>query len=350
MRALRQSGDTVALALIQMPRLKDEWSKAKRLFRIAELLRVQPCTVNRLQTQLGEEVSKRDVQRDLVTLEELLFDTFERLPKRPPQYVIRTQQNSLHPIETLLLHAATRLVYHRSDGHGNLHRATLKKLETWLPVSVRGVIGRSTADIGSKRRNTVESRNLEHVSAAWLGGHRLQFLYQSATGSGAWRSNIIETYFIEAHPSNLALYAIGLETGFHNAVRTFKLSRMKELTVQRDTSYTIPESFDPTAFFQNAWGVIGQSDGDSVEIELRFAPEATRRLEEGGYPNMTVAALPDGSRLVTFKAGTDKTGLPLEVLAWVHTWGARVEVLKPTELRIRWLEDCRAVVERYGEG
>ena len=333
-----------------MPRLKEDWSKAKRLFHIAELLREKPFTVARLQTQLGEEVSRRDVQRDLVTLEELLFDTFERLPKRPPQYVIRTQQNSLHPIETLLLHAATRLVYHRSDGHGNVHRATLKKLEAWLPGTVRGVVGRSTTDLGKQRRNTRESANLEHVSAAWLGGHRLQFLYQSATGSGAWRSNIIETFFIEAHPSNLALYAIGLETGFHNAVRTFKLSRMKELTVQRDTSYTIPESFDPTAFFENAWGVIGQSDGDCVEIELRFAPEATRRLEEGGYPNMAVTALPDGSRIVKFKAGTDKTGLPLEVLAWVHTWGARVEVLAPVALRTRWLEDCRAVVERYGQG
>lgn len=333
-----------------MPRLKEDWSKAKRLFRIAELLREQPSTVTRLQTRLGEEVSKRDVQRDLVTLEELLFDTFERLPKRPPQYVIRTQQNSLHPIETLLLHAATRLVYHRSDGHGSNHRATLKKLETWLPASVRGVVSRSTADIGNQRRNTIESRNLEQVSAAWLGGHRLQFLYQSATGSGAWRSNILEVYFIEAHPSNLALYAVGLETGFHHAVRTFKLSRMKELTVQRDTSYTIPDTFDPTTFFENAWGVIGQSDGESVNIELRFTPEATRRLEEGGYPNMTVTALQDGSRLVTFKAGTDKTGLPLEVLAWVHTWGARVEVLKPAELRQRWLADCRAVVERYGQG
>ena len=349
MRALRQSGDTVALALIQMPRLKDEWSKAKRLFRIAELLRGQPCTVNRLQTQLGEEVSKRDVQRDLVTLEELLFDTFERLPKRPPQYVIRTQQNSLHPIETLLLHAATRLVYHRSDGHSNVHRATLKKLEAWLPETVRGVVGRSTAELGKQRKNTRESSNLEHVSAAWLGGHRLQFLYQSATGSGAWRSNVLEVYFIEAHPSNLALYAVGLESGFHNAVRTFKLSRMNELIVQRDTSYAIPETFDPTAFFQNAWGVIGQSDGDSVEIQLRFAPEATRRLEEGGYPNMTVTALPDGSRLVTIRSGVDKSGLPLEVLAWVLTWGPRVEVLKPDALRKRWLEDCREVVRRYGE-
>jgi predicted DNA-binding transcriptional regulator YafY len=346
---LRHRSDNALLPFIDMPRVKEEWSKAKRLFHIAELLRGQPCTVARLQTSLGDEVSKRDVQRDLATLQELIGEPFERLPKRPPEYVIRTQQNSLHPIETLLLHAATRLVYHRSDGHGNVHRATLKKLEAWLPETVRDVVHRSTADLGNQRRNTMESRNLEHVSSAWLNGHRLKFLYQSANGSGTWRSNLLEVYFVEAHPSNLALYAVGLETGFHNAVRTFKLSRMKELVVLRDTTYTIPENFDPTAFFQNAWGVIGQSDGAVVEIELRFAPEATRRLEEGGYPNMTVTALPDGSRFVTFKAGTDKTGLPLEVLAWVHTWGARVEVLKPAALRTRWLEDCQAVVERYGK-
>lgn len=38
---------------------------------------------------------------------------------------------------------------------------------------------------------------------------------------------------------------------------------------------------------------------------------------------------------------------PLEILSWVQGWGPRVEVLAPENLRRRWLEEARQVLEEY---
>jgi predicted DNA-binding transcriptional regulator YafY len=41
--------------------------------------------------------------------------------------------------------------------------------------------------------------------------------------------------------------------------------------------------------------------------------------------------------------GTTSDNFPLELLSWVQSWGARVEVLEPESLRSRWLQEARAV-------
>jgi predicted DNA-binding transcriptional regulator YafY len=331
-----------------MNRPKEAWIKGKRLLHLSELLRGGEYSVKMLIAIFDHEATERDLQRDLEDLEEFFPKTFYRTTTRPPRYSIAKKESNLDPVQALAVHAATRLVYHRARGHSKPYRSALDLLSTRLPERVRGVVQRGTKD--SDGRSSKESLALEKVASAWFEGHRLKFEYQAANGSGAWHSNELEVYFIEVHPTNLGLYAVGLETSWHKRCLTFKLSRMRHFNSLRDTHYTIPDSFDPQAFFRHAWGVTGQSDGESVTVKLRFAPEAVRRLEEGGYPNMTIKAEPDGSRLVTIRSGVDKTGLPLEVLAWVLTWGPRVEVLKPQALRERWLADCREVVARYGGG
>jgi predicted DNA-binding transcriptional regulator YafY len=329
-----------------MNRTKDEWIKGRRLLRLSELLRTGEFTVKQLVQRFDSEATERDLQRDLQDLRKCVKG-FGNTQTRPPRYYIRAQQTALHPIETLALHSATRLVYHRASGH-NLHYSNaLKLISKWLPPRIAPVIARGTKDIG--KRQSKESSALEHVATAWFEGQRLKFEYQAVNGSGTWRSNELEVYFIEVHPTNLGLYAVGMETSFHGACRTFKLSRMRNIAKLPGTRYTIPDDFNPQEFFRHAWGVTGQSDGKTITVQLRFAPEAARRLEERDFPNMTIRAELDGSRLVTIRCGVDKSGLPLEVLAWVLTWGPRVEVLKPEALRTRWLEDCAEVIHRYGK-
>lgn len=333
---------------VQQQKKKDEWFKSRRILMMTELLRDREHTVEQLCKFFQNEATQRDVQRDLKLIREYVKD-FKLIPSRPPRYCIRTQANSLHPVETLAVYAATRLVYHRASGHNKHYDKALKLLEHWLPESIRPIVARSVNGIGKQRRSP-ESDALEKVAKAWFEGHRLQFQYQAVNGRGGLRTNELEVYFIEVHPENLALYAIGMETTYHNSVRTFKLARMKNLQILRDTTYTTPGSFDPQAFLKHAWGITGQSDGATVNVTLRFLNSVVSRIEEGGYPNMEKRVLPDERIEVRFTAGTDKTGLPLEVLVWVRGWGANVEVVEPQALRQRWLEDCREVVARYGGG
>ncbi len=332
--------------LVASTKPKDSWFKSRRVLMMTELLRTNEYTVEQLCNVFRDEATRRDVQRDLKLLKEYVKD-FKVILSRPPRYCIRSQANSLHPVETLAVYAATRLVYHRASGHNKHYGKALKLLEHWLPESIRPIVTRSVSNIGNQR-SSFESSALENVAKAWFAGHRLQFEYQAVNGRGGPRTNVLEVYFIEVHPENLALYAIGKETTYHKGVRTFKLARMKNLQVLRDTSYSTPEDFDPQAFLKHAWGITGQSDGATANITLRFLGSVAARIEEGGYPNMEKRVLPDERIEVSFTAGTDKTGLPLEVLVWVRGWGANVEVIEPAALRERWLEDCRDVVARYG--
>ena len=334
--------------LVAQTKPKDSWFKSRRVLMITELLRTNEYTVEQLCNVFRDEATRRDVQRDLKLIKEYVKD-FKVILGRPPRYCIRTQANSLHPVETLAVYAATRLVYHRASGHNKHYGKALKLLEHWLPESIRPIVTRSVKGIG-KQRNSPESSALENLAKAWFAGNRLQFEYQSVNGRNGPRTNVLEVYFIEVHPENLALYAIGKETTYHKSIRTFKLARMKNLQILRDTSYSTPDDFDPQAFLKHAWGITGQSDGATANITLRFQKSVAARIEEGGYPNMEKRVLPDERIEVSFKAGTDKTGLPLEVLVWVRGWGANVEVIEPAALRERWLEDCRDVVARYGGG
>ncbi|MCH1927331.1 WYL domain-containing protein, partial [Shewanella sp. C31] len=86
-----------------------------------------------------------------------------------------------------------------------------------------------------------------------------------------------------------------------------------------------------------------------VEVRLRFAPEAAWRVLEGDYPGLRIEEeRPDGSVLARLEAAPFKGGVPWEVLAWVQSFGPRVEVLSPPELRRLWLEEARQVLDLYG--
>jgi predicted DNA-binding transcriptional regulator YafY len=185
------------------------------------------------------------------------------------------------------------------------------------------------------------------VAPAWASRRVMRFKFVKPGGSGQERINELEVYFIEVSRANLATYVIGRERAYHNAVRTFKLSRIGDPQLLEDT-YEVPNDFDPTEYLSDAWGVTGKSDGGTVTVKLRFAPEARYRIEEGGFPNVkSKRDLKDKSIEVEITAGTDSTGFPRELLPWIQSWGPRVEVIEPQDLKERWLEEARAVIDRH---
>ncbi len=212
-----------------------------------------------------------------------------------------------------------------------------------LPEPLRGLLLRSAQGLEERRG---ESRTLEMVARALLEGRVLAFEYRSG-GSKNWRPKELLVYFLEANRANLGLYAIGYERTYHRAVLTFKLSRMRHARLLEET-YEIPPDFDPNAYLRRAWGVVGVRDR-GVEVRLRFAPEAAWRVLEGDYPGLHLEGeLPDGSVLARLEAAPFKDGVPYEALAWIQSFGPRVEVLGPPELRHRWLEEARRLLELYG--
>jgi predicted DNA-binding transcriptional regulator YafY len=335
-------------------------NQAERVYRIANMLREGEMTVAALVLALYPDASttrgdptwrnhERNILRDLELIEGLEKHHYQRRGQRNAKHSIRTDRSSMHPIQRLALFCAARLAYHSAPGERRYYLAALNTLRQWLPETIQPILLKSVADIG-KRSNSRESINLEPIANAWFDLKPVRFEYQSAQGSGQWRMNELEIYLLEVDPVSLALYVVGRETSYHQKVRLFKLSRMRGVkAVDGAPAYAIPEAFDPKEFFAGAWGVVGKSDGETIEVKLRFSPEVKRRIEEGGFPNMTKSLRADGFTDVTIVTGIEgKSGLSLEVLSFVRSYGQDVEVLEPADHRQRWLADARELVARYG--
>lgn len=310
-------------------------SKAQRLAQIPDLLRRKPRTTAELSERFGIPV--RSIQRDLEHLRKM-GEGIEEIKRG--LYVLPETQATLNAVEALAVHAAARLLYHHAPTRNTHYQTALEKLASMLPEPARQI---SLDSLESVRQRPRDDRTLELVARSWFEGKVLAFEYRSATGSGQWRKKELEVYFIEVNRTNLALYAIGYERGFHERILTFKLARMRNLRLLNE-SFTIPEDFDPRSYLSNAWGIMGSQT--PTRISLRFSPSAAARIREGGYPNLREErTLEDGSVEVSITAGADAEGLPLEVLSWVLSWGSMVEVLEPRALRKRWLEEIRKMVQ-----
>lgn len=323
--------------------------KARKLYEIIEMLRDRPCTSKELSQRLN--ISQRSVQRCLRDLQELQIGLKQsKNISGIYTYSLPSNAEQLNEVEALITHNAVRMLYHHAPSPNHHYLRVLEKLAAKLSDPVRSIAFRSTLNL-KQRTSPVpdEGRTLETVARAWFHGKVVQFDYQSPGGHRRQKYEL-EVYFVEVSRSNLATYVIGYERKYHQKIRTFKLSRMQNATVQ-PTAYTIPESFEPRQYLSGAWGVIGANSGTPVQVKLRFDPEATGRLKEGGYPTLTLThEFADGSSIASIQVGTDFDGFPREILPWVLSWGSKVQVLEPLSLKERWHQEVLAMLSNMDPG
>jgi predicted DNA-binding transcriptional regulator YafY len=107
--------------------------------------------------------------------------------------------------------------------------------------------------------------------------------------------------------------------------------------------YTIPEDFDANKYFDSSWGII--VEGEAKTIRLKFDAGIARIFEETiWHPSQMLKRQKDGSLLMTLQVMDT-----VELYSWILSWGDRVEVLEPEELRqdiIRTAEAMRRVYKK----
>lgn len=312
-------------------------TRAHRLHELTEVLRLRPYSVQELAQRFG--CSTRTIQRDLKLLERA-GEGIKQV--RRGVYAIAPKPTALEPVEALAVHTATRLLYHQTPAPHKQYVLALDKLAALLPEPARSLAIQSIRPL----RKTGDDRTLELIARAWFELRYVAFEYRSAHGSGRYRPKEVAVYFVEVNRNNLSLYAIGYERSYHKAVRTWKLSRMRNVHLLEE-SYQIPPDFSPNAYLQNAWGLLGRH-GQGVVVKLRFAPEVAPRILENDIHGLEVLREEaDGSLLAQVYVGVDENGFPIEVLPWVQSWGPRVEVLEPENLRQRWLSELRFAYSKF---
>ena len=312
-------------------------ARSRRLLELMELLSSRPHRVSELADHFG--CSARTIERDLA---ELVNGGYGLQKIARGVYALPAKPSTLNPVEALAVHAATRLLYHQTPSPNNHYVRALDKLAAMLPEPARGLAIESIRPL----RKSGDDRALELIAQAWFEKRYVAFEYRSARGSGRFHRKELAVYFVEVNRNNLSLYAIGYERSYHKKVLTWKLARMRNIHLLADT-YEIPSDFSPNHYLKNAWGLMGTS-AQSVTVLLRFVPEAAARVQENDFAGLRILRVEqDGSVLAEADVGVDDDGFPIEIFPWIQSWGPRVEVIEPNNLRQRWLQEIEEMYKRY---
>ena len=317
-------------------------SRVYRLLQMITLLQGRRgYTANELAEEL--EVSRRTIFRDLNMLEmahiPYYFDSDRggyRISEHfflPPINLTLTEALAMLVL-TGRLRSTARLPLLTESG-----RAAMK-LENALPRGIRthvgSIIEKLSISFGPASRHEGLDVMFDRLTGAIVARRICRLVYISFHE----RRQIVTT----VRPLRLifhgrAWYLIAWSVR-HKEIRTFKLARVRKLTVIRRT-FSQPVDVDLESYFGDAWGMI--PEGKSYNVHLRFAPKVAGNVAEVcWHHSQRVDWNDDGS--AEFHATVDGLG---EITWWILGYGDQVEVLAPAALRKRIAGIARATLKKY---
>ena len=247
--------------------------------------------------------------------------------------------------ESLALHLAARLLTTRTDKHNPHAASALRKLGAALErlaplISQHLQRSADVIDDASRRRDPVFIHVLETFTRAWSQGKKVRLTHQMEDGK------VFEydfaPYFIEPYAVGRTVHVIGFREP-PGAIRTFKVERIRTVTLLENASYQIPPDFDPREMLKDAWG-IWYSEHEPEKVVLRFSRSVASRVRETQWHHTEqVREQSDGSLLWEARIAEWQ-----EMLNWVRGWGADVEVAEPRELREEVMGEVRRMTKVYG--
>jgi len=165
------------------------------------------------------------------------------------------------------------------------------------------------------------------IQRALVERRQLRGSYRSPYSEKPWR--------VTLHPYRLCLarqawYLIARAEG-ETAPRNLRVVRFRGLRLL-ERAAEVPDDFDLRAHLGNAWDIFRGEP--SHDVEIRFAKEAAVQVTETRWHHtQKVKRHRDGSVTLQFRVdGLD------EILWWLLPWTGFAEVIKPIELRQRFVE------------
>jgi len=292
------------------------------------------------------EVSRRTVFRDLNMLELAHIPYY--YDEQTGGYRIR-QHYFLPPVNLTINEALALLVLAgRMRGAGSLPLLSAAgkaamKIENALPQAVRSEVGSLADKLSMKADPVARHEGLDEMFDSLMQAVQRKNVCRLVYLGFDERKQMTLT----VHPLRLtfqgrAWYLLGWSVS-HGQIRTFKLGRIRKLTVT-DRTFMPPEQHLLDGHFGQAWSMI--PEGRLYEIHLRFTPKVAGNVAEvRWHDSQRVEWGGDGS--IDFYVTVDGLG---EILWWILGYGDQVEVLAPKELRGRVADVAERLAERYRKG
>ena len=319
-------------------------SRIYRLLRVITMLQgSKSYTAAELAREL--EVSRRTIFRDLNMLEmahiPYYFDPDRRGYQINRHFFLPPVNLTLPEALAMLLLAGRLRGAERLPLLAHASRAAVK-LETALPDAVRrhvgSVIDHLHATLGPLSRHEGLDDMFDRLAQAVADRKVCRLVYISFYE----RRQITVT----VHPLRLAFtgrawYLLALSVK-HGDVRTFKLGRIRRLTVT-DARFTPPDESRLDRHFGGAWSMI--PEGRLYKVHVRFDSKVAGNVAEvQWHPSQRVQWNDDGS--LEFSAQVDGIG---EITWWILGYGPHAEVVAPATLRRRVLQAAKDMVGKYAK-
>jgi proteasome accessory factor B len=211
------------------------------------------------------------------------------------------------------------------------------KIENNLPAKIRQYCNAALQNISARPQpqatTNLLDKTFEQLQKAIAEKRIARIKYHSLFEGGD-----IDTELCPCHLmfNSRAWYVLGFSS-IHSQIRTFNLSRIKDLTVS-DKCFTDSGKFDPQEYLGRAWSMI--PEGRIYNVSLRFLPKVAENVTEvQWHSTQKVTRNSDGSATVEFRV--DGLG---EISWWILGYGDQVQVLTPKILRNKIVETAKNIL------
>jgi predicted DNA-binding transcriptional regulator YafY len=317
----------------------DRLKKTERMLRIWLLLVRNPFQFTTKDLAQKFDVNVRTIYRDLVTLgTELMVPVYEEKAR----WAI-DKEYYLPPIrftvpEALNVFLAARLMLSYSHRYDPNIDSLFNVLASVLPPPLQKQVQQTLDWMRGLPKSEAYLRNLAKLAEAWMSQHSVRINYRSLESDKA-TERIIEPYFIEPAAAGHSSYVIAY-CQRAGEIRSFKMERIEDIQVTEET-YTIPCDFDANKYFGSAWGVVVV--GEAKTIQLKFNPSVARIIEETAWhPSQVLVRQEDGCVVMTLQVMDT-----VDLYSWILSWGNRVEVMGPKDMREEIVNTAKAIQEIY---
>ncbi len=321
----------------------DETTKHQRLEAVWALVRRHPRGI--LEREIAEMLNwpRRTINNYLRQLEaEGRICKDGRYWRPLPWEETRLRPIELTPEEAVALYLGARLLSKQMDRRNEPAESALIKLANALrnDAGLDDEIVQAARVLTHRPEDPRRRSLFQTVVRGYIYRRKVRLLYKPLNWKRPFETTFA-IYLLEPSLIGSAIYLIG-HSSRPDALRAYKLDRIQEATLTAE-AYDIPADFAGLDYFRHAWNIMAGEE--PLEVVLRFSPRVRERVAETiWHPSQQVTEDPEREGWLRWQAHIAHLQ---DILPWIRSWGADVEVLAPEELRKALEREVRRLAAVY---